>query len=381
MRRMSIGIALATTLLAAGVASAQTSITLPPSGDNQKASVTQYLGPVKVTIDYSSPKVHSPINGEDRRGKIWGTLVPYGMTNLGFGTCKECPWRVGANENTVFTVSNDVKIEGQTLPAGAYGLHMIPGQDEWTIIFSKNSTSWGSFTYDPSEDQLRVKVKPAKSDYHEWLTFEFPERTMTKSTAVMKWEELQVPFTITVDNMPEVYLSRMRSELRNSEGFSWINLDAAANYALQNKTHLPEALAWAEIAARPGFPGQPNFQTLTTLADLQEANGKTADAKATRDRAMNDPSATAIQLHQYARQLLGQGKKQEALAVWQLNAQRHPGVWPVNVGLMRGYSAMGQYPEALKYGRLALEQAPDPQNKAVLTKAVANLEAGKDANQ
>jgi len=135
---MSIGIALATTLLAAGVASAQTSITLPPSGDNQKASVTQYLGPVKVTIDYSSPKVHSPINGEDRRGKIWGTLVPYGMTNLGFGTCKECPWRVGANENTVFTVSNDVKIEGQTLPAGSYGLHMIPGQDEWTIIFSKN---------------------------------------------------------------------------------------------------------------------------------------------------------------------------------------------------------------------------------------------------
>ena len=165
-------------LLLATVAGAQT-ITQPPDGENQHATVSQSLGLVKVTIDYNSPKVHNPHGGEDRRGKIYGTLVPYGMAKgLGYGTCTECPWRVGANQNTVFTTSNDVKIEGQPLAAGSYGMHMIPGQDEWTIIFSKNSTSWGSFFYDPKDDALRVKVKPAKSEYHEYLTFEFPERKL-----------------------------------------------------------------------------------------------------------------------------------------------------------------------------------------------------------
>ena len=119
-------------------------LTLPPSGDNQKASVTQFIGPVKVTIDYSSPAVHGP-GGKDRRGQIWGKLVPYGVTDLGFHGGKPSPWRGGANENTIFTVSDPVTIEGQPLAAGQYGLHLIAGPDEWTVIFSKNSSAWGSF--------------------------------------------------------------------------------------------------------------------------------------------------------------------------------------------------------------------------------------------
>ena len=87
-------------------ASAQ--LTAPPSGNNQRATVTQHIGLVEVSIDYSSPRVHQPFTNEDRRGKIWGTLVPWGMVNLGFGTCTECPWRAGANQNTVFTTSHDI---------------------------------------------------------------------------------------------------------------------------------------------------------------------------------------------------------------------------------------------------------------------------------
>src|SRR6266498_4807961 len=112
-------------------------ITLPPSGGNQRQTVIQQIGPVKVSIEYSSPHVHSP-SGEDRRGKIWGGLVPYGLTNLGFGTCKECPWRAGANENTTFTVNYPVQVEGQTLPAGSYGFFLVADPSEWTVIFSKN---------------------------------------------------------------------------------------------------------------------------------------------------------------------------------------------------------------------------------------------------
>lgn len=368
--------------LFAAVAGAQSTLTLPPDGGNQHASVTQNLGAVRVTIDYNSPKVHSPFNNEDRRGKIWGGLVPYGMAKgLGYGTCTECPWRVGANENTVFTISHDIKVEGQPLAAGAYGLHMIPGVDEWTIIFSRNATSWGSFFYDPSEDALRVKVKPAKSEYHEWLTFEFPERKLDRATAAMKWEDLQVPFTIAVDSIAQVYVDSIRQELRGAKGFAWQNWNAGARYALQNRIAVKEALEWAKTAATPPFPGQENFTTLMTLADAQAANGLEADAKKSRDRALALPGATAIDLHQYARMLLQQGKKEDALAIFELNAKRHPNEWPVNVGLARGNSAVGNYKEALKFAKLALAQAPDEPNRTMLKGGIEKLEQGKDMNQ
>lgn len=354
-------------------------ISTPPSGDNQKSSVSQNIGLVKVTIDYNSPDVHAP-NGDDRRGKIWGTLVPYGLTNLGFGTCTECPWRAGANENTVFTVSNDVKINGQPLKAGRYGLSLIAAKDEdWTLILSNNSTSWGSFFYDPKEDALRVKVKPVPSEYHEYLTYEFTERKPEQATAALKWEDIQIPWTISVDNATDVYLSRIREELRNDNGFAWQNWIGAAQYALQVKRP-NDALEFAEAAVSRTFVGQENFQTLNTLATAQEAAGKTAESKATREKAMNHPTATALDLHQYARQLLAQGKKEDALRIWELNAKRNPNMWPVNVGLARGYSAMGRYKDALKYAKLALAQAPDDGNRKNLEAGIKKLEEGKDMN-
>jgi len=376
MRRFwTIGAAV---LLVAGSALAQ-AISVPPNGDNQRATVTQYIGPVAVTIDYRSPDVHAP-NGEDRRGKIWGALVPYGLTDLGFGTCKQCPWRAGANENTTFKVSHDVNINGQKLPAGTYGLHFIADANEWTIIFSNNSTSWGSFTYDPAEDALRVKAKPAKSEYHEWLTYEFTDRKPDRATAAMKWEDLTLPWTITVSNVEDIYLAKIRNELRGQTGFNWQNWNAAAQYALTVK-RTDDALEFARIGVGGVLPfiGQENFQTLGALADAQEAKGM-AEAKATRDKALNHPTATVTQLHQYARQQLQRGNKVEAVRVWQLNAKKNGTAWPVNVGLMRAYSAEGKFKDALKYAKLALAQAPDEVNKKNLEDSIKKLEQNKDVN-
>ncbi|HEX4959696.1 MAG TPA: DUF2911 domain-containing protein [Thermoanaerobaculia bacterium] len=367
-------------LLAALPAAAQINgLSLPPSGNNQYASVTQGIGLVRVTITYNSPKVHSP-TGEDRHGKIWGALVPYGMANLGFGTCgDQCPWRGGANENTVFTTSHDVLVQGKLLPAGSYGVHFIPGKDEWTIAFSKNSTSWGSFFYDAKEDALRVTAKPDKSDYHEWLTYEFTERTPSQATAALKWEDLQVPFTIAVEHPDDLYVEALRHELRNSPGFSYQNWDAAAQYTVQAKSHLDEGLRWAQAAAGPPI-GQENFTTLSTLAQLQAANGKVDDAKKTMEKALNDPAAGPIEIHLYGRQLLAQKKNDEALKVFQLNAQRHPNVWPVHVGLARGYAAVGRTKEALAEAKLALPQAPDEGNRKSLEGMIKSLEDGKPIN-
>ena len=376
MKEICALILLAAAALALPAAAQFSGVTLPPDGDNQKSSVTQHIGLVKVTIDYSSPDVHAP-DGTDRTGKIWGELVPWGMANLGFGTCgDQCPWRGGANENTVFTTTHDVQIQGQRLPAGSYGLHFLPGPDEWTVIFSKNHTSWGSYTYDAKEDALRVKAKPAKSEYHEWLSYEFTDRKPDKATVALKWENLQVPFDVTVPNATDLWVENMRRELRSSPGFNWHGWNAAAQYALQNKTNLEQGLRWAQQAANPPL-GQANFTTLTTLARLQEANGKAEDAKKTMDQALNHPTAAPFEIHAYGRQLQGEKKLEEALKVFELNAKRFPNQWPVNVGLARGHASLGHKAEALKFAREALTQAPDEASRKNVEALIQQIEQGK----
>ena len=258
-------------------------------------------------------------------------------------------------------MDHDVKVQGQPLPAGKYGLHFIPGDAEWTVIFSKDADAWGSFWYDAKNDALRVKTKPVKSDYHEWLNYEFTEREPDKVTAAMEWENLRVPFTVSVDNVNELWVEHLRKELRGSAGFWWQNWQQAADFTAQKKIDLAEGLQWAQRAVSdPAWSGgDENFGTLMTLSNLQELNGKSEEAKKTFEKAVNHPTTTAIQIHQAARQLLAGGKKDEAVRLFQLNAKRFPNQWPVHVGLMRAYAATGDKKKALAEAKLALAQAPD----------------------
>jgi len=168
---------------------------LSAQGANQvraslKASVTQHLGTdADITITYSRPGV--------KGRKIWGELVPYGMApGNRYSKDKPFPWRAGANENTTIEFNKDLLIDGKPLPAGKYGIHMIPSEKDWVIIFSKNNSAWGSFTYDQSEDALRIMVTPVKAPFEEWLTYGFDDLAGTSATAYLRWAELKVPFKI-----------------------------------------------------------------------------------------------------------------------------------------------------------------------------------------
>ncbi|MBN1223127.1 MAG: DUF2911 domain-containing protein [Candidatus Aminicenantes bacterium] len=157
-----------------------------------KAGVTQRLGiDTDVTIDYSRPGV--------KGRKIWGELVPYGLApGNKYSNEKPYPWRAGANENTTMEFSKDVIVEGNKLPAGKYGIHMIPGEKEWVVIFSKNNSAWGSFAYNQEEDVLRITVKPVEAPFQEWLVFGFDDLAGTSAMAFLLWEKLKVPFKIEV---------------------------------------------------------------------------------------------------------------------------------------------------------------------------------------
>jgi Protein of unknown function (DUF2911) len=155
-----------------------------------KGSVMQRLGPdTDITITYSRPGV--------KGRKIWGDLVPYGMApGNKYSENKPYPWRAGANENTTIEFNKNVLIEGKPLPAGKYGIHMVPSEKDWIIIFSKNNSAWGSFTYKQEEDALRVTVTPVKAPFQEWLEFGFDDLAGTSATAYLHWVELKVPFKI-----------------------------------------------------------------------------------------------------------------------------------------------------------------------------------------
>jgi len=322
-------------------------LNLPPSGANQKSVVTQYMGAhASVSIIYNSPDVTSP-QGQSRKGQIWGQLVPYGLNNLNFGLSSDAnpsPWRAGANENTVVKLSHDMEIQGQSVPAGKYGLHLIPAETgSWTLILSSNHTAWGSYFYEEKDDVVRVQVTPVPSEYHEWLTFDFTDRQEESCTVALKWDELSIPFTFSLPGSKSVYVQHLRESMQDRAGFSWVNRNAAAAYCLQNDVNLEEALAWQEFTAVNSFMGQENVTTLQTLAGLQMKLGKTTEGLATIDKAANHGTATVFQRHNMGRQLITMGHPKAALKVFQTNIEKSGDIWPVNVGLARGYSATGQY--------------------------------------
>lgn len=371
MRSLYLAISLAAPVFAQIVPGLE----IPPSGNNQRASVNQQIGPVRVSIEYSSPAVHGP-DGKDRRGQIWGKLVPYGLTDLGFGNGKPAPWRGGANENTVFSTSENVSIEGNLLPAGRYGLHLIPGTEEWVVIFSKDANAWGSFYYEAANDALRVKVKPHKHEYREYLTYEFPVRRPAEAVAELQWEELAIPWTIKVDNVNDLYISKLKENLTNVQGFGWRGWVAASQFCVTANTHLDLALEWAETAvSKPGI-GEANFTTLSNKALVLHQIGRVDDAEKTMQTAVRLPTATPLDLHQYGRSLLAEKREKDAMQIFQLNYERNGDQWPVHVGLARAYSATGDLKQALEHARKALTQAPDPLNRQSLEAMIAALEAG-----
>jgi tetratricopeptide (TPR) repeat protein len=340
-------------LLAAATCFAQ-SVQLNLPRDSQRASVSQRIGITDITINYHRPLV---------KGRpIFGKLVPYGQV-----------WRAGANENTTITFTDPVSIEGQAIDKGTYGLHMIPNQDRWVVIFSKTNTAWGSFTYKESEDALRINVKPQATELREALVYEIDQPAENSAVITMNWEKVAIPFKVSVD-VNNIVEASLQKQMRGLTQYTWDAWDDGANYLLAHKVKLDEALQYEARSIQV----EDRYENNMTKSQILDAMGKKEEAKATHDKAL--ALASPQQLHQYAFQLKGEKKDQEAFAVWAKNAKDHPDLWFTHSGMARVYSSKGDFDSAVKEMKVAETSAPDG-IKPVIEAYIKRLENKDDINK
>lgn len=316
-----------------------------PRTPSPAATVAQTIGISSVTVNYSRPKVNSR--------EVWGKLVPYGWNVQTFGTGNSAPWRAGANENTVITFSHPVKVEGQAVPAGSYGLFFVINQDNTgEVILSKDYRSWGSFFYDQKQDQLKAKIQLRDLPYSvESLTYDFINLSKNGAELVLNWEKKQFPVKLEF-NVDEIVMANAATELKGPIGFNAQGFSSAANYALQNNVNLEQGLTWIDQA----IALNKNFNSLNTKAGLLRKAGKTEEADKLQAEAI--AVANEVELNAYGYQLMNQGKNDKAVEMFLLNTQRFPKSANAWDSLGEGYATKGDKDSAIKSFKKSLSLNP-----------------------
>jgi tetratricopeptide (TPR) repeat protein len=203
--------------------SAEAQLRLPQA--SPKATVSQTIGLTDITVSYHTPGV--------RGRQVWGKLVPYGQV-----------WRSGANESTLITFSDDVKINGTALPAGTYSFFTLPeSETNWFVIFNRNTKLWGSEGYNPAEDIIRVPVKPEAVPFHETLHYYFSDVEATEGKLNLVWEKLKIPFMISVEVFDKA-VATLKADLAQVKEDDWNSYAQAAQFLIQNNKQHELALQW-----------------------------------------------------------------------------------------------------------------------------------------
>lgn len=337
----------------ATITTSQADLELPDT--SQLVVNKQRVGLTDITIAYHRPLV----NGR----KIWGGIVPLGEV-----------WRAGANENTTIEFSDPVSVEGKPLAKGIYGLHMIPTADSWTVIFSKMASAWGSYTYKPEEDALRVTVKPRPTEMEEALEFEFEDLKPDSASVTMKWEKLAVAFKVAI-NDAETTMANIRNQMRGRAQYEWESLNQAAQFCLNKKINLEDGLKWADLSIQ----NEERFENLTTKADLLKAMNKPDDAKKIWDQAL--AKTTAPQLYSYGRRLQSEKKDTEGMEILKEVAKRYPATVQGHLANARIKSAAGDFAGAAEDAKKAQAAAVSDQQKNNIKLLIDRLQAKQDINK
>jgi hypothetical protein len=253
------------------------------------------IGVTDVTVTYSRPAVKGRV--------IWGDPLPEQASTKGEATLDDQTvrpkgavivpwghvWRTGANEATMFEVTDDVLINGQKLAAGKYSLHTIPTKDEFTVVFNGTANQWGSFNYDPAKDTLRIKVKPEWSEHSkEWLEYWIDPVNANSAQVNIRWEKVRVPFTVEVPNVDAVWRARADALMAANPTNEVLPLQVAGGYANDDKWD--EALAWTDKSIKI----KETFRNLSTKAQILYLSGRKTEGMALAETAIAKGKADKV---------------------------------------------------------------------------------------
>jgi tetratricopeptide (TPR) repeat protein len=258
-----------------------------------------------------------------------------------------------------------VRVGGRDLPAGRYGVHMIPTASEWTVILSKQADAWGSFSYDPKEDAVRLTAVPVAAPFQEALGYTLDDPGSGSVVASLRWEKLAVPFTIEVDHK-RVVVDSLRQQLRGLGRFFWQPWTQAAAWCAANDVNLEEAAEWAQSS----IAINENFTNLRLKATLLEKMGDATNAAQLRRRSFE--LAAEPDINAYGYQLLGAGKVDSAIVVFRKNVKDYPRSWNVYDSLGEAYAKKGDKRRAVEQYNKASEMTKDP----VQQRRIAGILAG-----
>lgn len=205
------------------------SLKTPASSPTQ--NVKQDFGVSSIELSYSRPGV--------KGRKIFGDLVPFGKI-----------WRTGANGATTVTFGDDVTFGDTKVPVGKYGLLTIPGENEWTIILTKQLDVTSPAAYKQDQDVVRFSAKPFQLPFSiETFTIEFGNITGNSCRLELMWDSTYVNVPITTDIDSKV-MAQIK-DVMSKDNRPYFN---AAMYYMENGKDLNQALAWFDKAVEQ----QPN---------------------------------------------------------------------------------------------------------------------------
>ena len=338
MKRIVLCAALFVAVAGAQVAAQEFLLKLPRT--SPRARVTQTIGITDISVDYGRPGV--------KGRRIWGSLVPYDRV-----------WRSGADENTFITFSTPVIVGSHEIPAGSYGIHMIPGRVYWTIILTSQYRAWGSFTYDDSEDVVRLQVRPHEVLHRERLLYFFEDIASNSTRVSMEWEKRGVSFEITVDVNATV-VADLRDTLRGRAGRWWAGWFKAAAWCMEHNTNLDEALGWIERS----IASDRNFINVRTKALILEKQGYTGEAQAAMREAVSiAPESPVLK---YAEILMADGETDRAISVLKENLRKNPESWGAPTAPAAADLPKNQKPEARELYRAPPKITEDQRVAAII---------------
>ena len=245
--------------LLSGFATAQIQVPQP----SPSATLEQQVGLTNVVVKYSRPGMN------DR--EIFGGLVPYGEK-----------WRTGANNNTTISFDTNVTIGGKELKEGTYAIYTVPGENEWEVIFYKDSNNWGlPQQWDESKVALKATAKVQEMPMSmETFTILIDELQNDSAALNFIWENTvaTLPINVPTDERAMASIQRVMNGPSANDYF------AAATYYHDEKKDLNKAYEWIKKAVDMG--GDDAFWVIRRKALIEADMGKKKEAIATAKRSL-----------------------------------------------------------------------------------------------